>query len=122
MWLENQPSVCQKVALYESELAIMIITVQELFNGWVGRLNDPSSASQQIMLYGKLSKVVAFLREVQVLDFDEVAEKSFRQMLSQYPQLRKNRLQKDMRIAAIAIANNAIVITHNHRTAPQQGL
>ncbi|KAM3100092.1 type II toxin-antitoxin system VapC family toxin [Phormidesmis sp. 146-12] len=119
MWLENHPIVTSNVAQHEADLAIAIITVQEIFNGWMGRLNDPAQVNQQVKLYGKLSKVVAFLQEVRVLDFDETADQVFRQLLTNHPPLRKARLQKDMRIAAIAIVQGAIVITRNYRDFSQ---
>jgi tRNA(fMet)-specific endonuclease VapC len=119
MWLESHPVVRINVAKCEANLAITIVTVQELFNGWVGRLNDPLQSHQQVKLYRKLSKVVTFLQEVNVLEFNEAADQIFRQMLTNHPPLRKTRLQKDMRIAAIAIAHNAIVITRNTRDLSQ---
>jgi tRNA(fMet)-specific endonuclease VapC len=123
MWLENHPTVklnvTQHVTQSETDLAITIVTVQELFNGWIGRLNDPAQVNQQVKLYGKLSKVVAFLQEANVLDFDETADQVFRHMLTNHPPLRKTRLQKDMRIASIAITHNAVVITRNHRDFSQ---
>ena len=123
MWLENHPivrlNVTQQVTQPEIDLAITIVTVQELFNGWIGRLNDPSQSLHQVKLYGKLSKVVVFLQEINVLDFDEAADQVFRHLLTNHPPLRKTRLQKDMRIAAIAIAHNATVVTRNQRDFSQ---
>ncbi len=115
MWLENQPDVCRQVATHESQIAITIVSVQEVFNGWVGRLNDPKQANRQVHLYAKLAKVVALLKEVAVLDFDDAADQMFRQMLTDHPGLRKNRIQKDMRIAAIAMVNGGIIVTRNQR-------
>jgi tRNA(fMet)-specific endonuclease VapC len=119
LWLENSPAVSSKIAELETDLAITIITVQELFNGWIGRLNDPAQANQQVMLYAKLSKVIALLKEIKVLDLDETADLRFRQLLTNHPNLRKSRLQKDMRIAAITLSLNATVITRNRRDFEQ---
>lgn len=119
MWLENHPvvtfNITQQASQLETNLAITIITVQELFNGWISRLNDPAQVNQQVQLYRKLSNLVALLREIDILDFDETADHGFRQMLTQHAHLRKARLQKDMRIAAITIAHQAILITRNQR-------
>jgi tRNA(fMet)-specific endonuclease VapC len=119
MWLENHPIVRQNIAQHEADLSITIITVQELFNGWVGRLNEPSQVNQQVKLYGKLSRVVTLLKEIQVLDFDENADQIFRQMLTNSPPLRKARLQRDMRIAAITISQTATIVTRNYRDFAQ---
>ncbi|WP_225902630.1 type II toxin-antitoxin system VapC family toxin [Pseudanabaena sp. PCC 6802] len=108
-----------KVAEFEADLVITIVTVQELFNGWVGRLNDPAQVNHQVRLYAKLSKVVAFIQEVEVLALDDIADRCFRQMLTDYPSLRKKRMQKDMRIAAIALSSNATVVTRNRRDFEQ---
>jgi tRNA(fMet)-specific endonuclease VapC len=115
LWLKDHPMVRRKAAELEADLAITIVTVQELFNGWVGRLNDPAQANQQVRLYAKLSRIVAYLQEVRVLELDDSADLCFRQMLTAYPNLRKNRIQKDMRIAAIALSRNATVVTRNLR-------
>ncbi|GAP96043.1 type II toxin-antitoxin system VapC family toxin [Leptolyngbya sp. NIES-2104] len=117
--LEDQPRVKAKTAERARDLAITIVTVQELFNGWIGRLNDPAEANRQVILYTKLSTVVRYVKKTVVLDFDEFADRQFRQMLTTYPQLRKNRLQKDMRIASIALALDATVVTRNYRDFSQ---
>ena len=49
------------------------------------------------------------LRRSPILEFDAIAFDQYEKLLSQNPNLRKKRLQKDMRIAAIALANDAIV-------------
>ncbi|WP_199316248.1 type II toxin-antitoxin system VapC family toxin [Tolypothrix sp. FACHB-123] len=66
-------------------------------------------------LYSKLWTTVKYLQTVEILDFTPEADKCLKQLLKENPPLRKNRLQKDMRIAAIALSLNATVVTRNQR-------
>lgn len=111
--LGNHSQVTQTVAKYS--IAVSVITVQELFNGWVGRINDPTFVNNLPALYNRLWATAKFLQTVEIVDFTEVADACLRQLLRENPPLRKNRLQKDMRIAAVALSLNAIVVTRNQR-------
>jgi tRNA(fMet)-specific endonuclease VapC len=111
--------VSRKVAELGSEVAISIVTVQELFNGWVVRINSARSVEDVVRLYGKLSRTVALCGRVRVLDFDETAGETFQQLITENTPLSKQRLQKDMRIAATALANDAVVVTRNYRDFSQ---
>lgn len=103
----------------QHQIAVTVITVQELFNGWVGRINDPSLVNNLPALYTKLWITVKYLQTVEVLDFTPEADTCLKQLLKDNPLLRKNRLQKDMRIAAIALSLNATVVTRNQRDFEQ---
>jgi tRNA(fMet)-specific endonuclease VapC len=109
----NHPQVTANASLYE--IAVTIITVQELFNGWMGRINDPSLVHNLPALYTKLWTTVKYLQTIEVMDFTPQADSYLKQLLKDKPSLRKNRLQKDMRIAAIALSLNATVVTRNQR-------
>jgi tRNA(fMet)-specific endonuclease VapC len=97
------------------QVAVTIVTVQELFNGWSGRINDPSLVHNLPALYSKLWTTVKYLQTIEVLDFTPEADTCLKQLLKDNPPLRKNRLQKDMRIAAIALSIGATVVTRNQR-------
>jgi tRNA(fMet)-specific endonuclease VapC len=101
------------------EAAITIITVQELFNGWVSRANDPKQIDRLTILYAKLSTTLRYLQTVEILDFTPEADLCLKELLNKYPNLRKNRLQKDLRIAAIAISLDATIATANQRDFEQ---
>jgi len=96
-------------------VAVTIVTVQELFNGWVGRINDPSLVHNLPGLYSKLWTTVKYLQTIEVLDFTPEADSCLKKLLKDHRPLRKNRLQKDMGIAAIALSVGATVITRNQR-------
>ena len=115
--LRGNPSVIENARYYDA--AITIITVQELFNGWVSRANDPKQSNRLIETYAKLSMTVNYLQNVEILDFTPDADFCLKQLLQSHPNLRKNRLQKDLRIAAIALALGATLATCNQRDFEQ---
>jgi tRNA(fMet)-specific endonuclease VapC len=81
----------------------------------MGKINDPSAINNLPQLYSKLSITVKYLQTIDILDFTNQADRLLKQLLKGNPPLRKNRLQKDMRIAAIALSLNATVVTRNQR-------
>jgi tRNA(fMet)-specific endonuclease VapC len=109
----NHPHVTANAAKHQ--VAVTIVTVQELFNGWVGKINDPSLVHNLPGLYSNLWTTVKFLQTIEVLDFTPEADTCLKKLLKDHPPLRKNRLQKDMRIAAIALSIGATVIIGNQR-------
>jgi tRNA(fMet)-specific endonuclease VapC len=111
--LFNHPQVTENAA--QHQIATSIVTVQELFNGWIGRINDPAQTNNLPALYSKLSVTLKYLQTVEVLDFTIEADECLKNLLRANPPLRKNRLQKDMRIAAIALSLDLTVATRNRR-------
>ncbi|HAT13679.1 MAG TPA: nuclease [Microcoleaceae bacterium UBA11344] len=111
--LYNHPQLTANATKHQ--VAITIITVQELFNGRVVRINDPSQVHNLPALYSKLWTTVKYLQTIEVMDFTPEADTCLKKMLKDHPPLRKNRLQKDMRIAAIALSVGATVVTRNQR-------
>lgn len=71
------------------------------------------------VLYSKLWTTVKYLQTIEVLDFTQEADTCLKKLLKDNPPLRKNRLQKDMRIAAIALSVGATVVTRNQRDFSQ---
>lgn len=103
----------------KEEYSITIVTVQELFNGWIGRINDPIQNKMLSTLYSKLWMTTEYLKTVEVLNFTPEAENRLKLLLRQFPILRKKRLQKDLRIAAIALTLDVTVVTCNYRDFSQ---
>ncbi|MBE9011796.1 type II toxin-antitoxin system VapC family toxin [Pseudanabaenaceae cyanobacterium LEGE 13415] len=114
LFLNGDQNVGRKVIQQLADTAITVVTVQELFNGWVGRINDPAQADQLILLYTKLWNTAEFLKTIRILNFDAAADACYKNLLRD-KSLSQKRLQKDLRIAAIALSVNGIMVTRNHR-------
>jgi tRNA(fMet)-specific endonuclease VapC len=117
--LAGQPQVSRRVAALGTDVAITVVTVQELFNGWVVRINDAEGTQDLIRLYGKLNRTIALCKRIPVAEFDQAAGDRYQQLLVETPSLSKKRLQKDIRIAAIALSLKAIVVTRNYQDFSQ---
>jgi tRNA(fMet)-specific endonuclease VapC len=102
-------------SLDKSKWAVTIISIQEVFNGWVVKLNDPRFKDQQVALYTRFWNSHAFFQQAQVLNFDSAAESCYDRLLATYPHLSKRRIEKDVKIAAIALANQGTIVTRNQR-------
>jgi tRNA(fMet)-specific endonuclease VapC len=77
--------------------------------GWLSWLAQARSLPQQVERYRKLSQLLLKYRDVFVLDFDEKAAAEFQR-------LQKLRLRvgtMDLKIAAIALSHDAVLLTRN---------
>ena len=117
--LVSHPQVSRRVTNRGADVAISIVTVQELFNGWIARINQAKDTQDLVRLYGKLSRTIALCRRVPIANFDSAAGERYQIMLQATPSLAKKRLQKDMRIAAIALSQDATLVTRNYRDFSQ---
>jgi tRNA(fMet)-specific endonuclease VapC len=113
--LAGDQRVRDRISPVSRDVALTIVTVQEVFNGWVTQINDPAQAENLIELYSRLMTALNYFREVRVIGFDEVANDCHQGLLQNNKALNKKRLQKDVRIAAIALSRGATLVTRNHR-------
>jgi tRNA(fMet)-specific endonuclease VapC len=114
--LRQDPKVQSELAQHLSQTTVSVITLQEVFNGWIGALNQSDeSRSGTIYKYHELWLAHEFFKAMPVLEFDEIAYDRYAQLAAQNPLLRRKRLRQDFRIASIAITNGATVITRNRR-------
>jgi tRNA(fMet)-specific endonuclease VapC len=115
LFLSGNKLVVAQVAKHSSDIAITVITVQELFNGWTGRLNDPVQVNNLSHLYTKLWKTTEFFKVITILNFDKNAEDLYQALRQQDKALAKRRMEKDLRIASIALTQGATIVTRNYK-------
>jgi tRNA(fMet)-specific endonuclease VapC len=100
-------------------VCLTVITVQELFNGWVSRLNTTSDSSLMLERYANFCQTIEFVKQFPVLNFEAKADHEYTRILLENSALRKKRLRQDLRIATIALSQGAIVVTRNQRDFSQ---
>jgi tRNA(fMet)-specific endonuclease VapC len=70
-------------------------------------------------LLGWIGSLGTFFKSIQVVNYDEPASQVYQQLIQSNPALAKRRLDKDVRIASIALSialsNGATIVTRNHR-------
>ena len=109
------PLVTQRVeANAPNEISITVITVEEQVQGWLKAIREASQSSQPerlIWAYMGLRDVVKYLQKFEIADFTLDA-------YNRYKELRGQRIRigtQDLRIAAIALSINAILVTRNQQ-------
>lgn len=91
------------------EVFTTIVTYEEQTRGWMAYEARARTTAQQIDAYRKLERHLDLYRRVQVLGFDERAG-------TEFDHLRAARLRigtMDLKIASIALAHGATVLTRN---------
>jgi tRNA(fMet)-specific endonuclease VapC len=77
--------------------------------GWMAYLAKSKNIEQQLFAYQRLNQFLENFRKINVLPFDEKAAQEFQKLKSQ--KIRVGTM--DLKIASIAIANEAILISRN---------
>jgi tRNA(fMet)-specific endonuclease VapC len=106
----GHPIVVGKVAAVNpAEIALTVITIVEQMYGRLDIINRAKSKQELVTAYALLKETFNLLSQANILDFNEAAFDTYNELLKQ-----KIRVgTQDLRIAAIALASNATVVTRN---------
>lgn len=111
LFQRGHPNVIRRVNSVDAEnLALTIISAEEQIRG---RLNiiRRSSCEELVLAYSRLQDLLNDLKNINLLSFTDDANKYYKNFIEQ-----KIRIgTRDLRIAAIALSVNGIVVTRNQR-------
>ena len=96
-------------ALPPDDIATTIVSFEEQTRGWLARIARAATLERQISDYSELKQLLQTYCNIAVLDFDAKAAIEFER-------LKRERVRigtMDLKIAAIALANNATLLTRN---------
>lgn len=88
-----------------------VVTLEEQMRGWLVRIKQASSIDKEIVPYQELIAMLDFFSYWKIVPLDQSAT-------DQFARLRKLKIRigsMDMKIAAITLANDALLLTANAR-------
>ena len=105
--LRNQPP--------EEVVAVSIVSVEEQMRGWLAAIAKERQATRQVPGYRELARLFEYFRAFTIPLFDDPAA-------AQFDNLRAAKIRlgtMDLKIAAIALVNQALLLTANRRDFEQ---
>ena len=112
----QNPAVIQHLrTVPPKEVFVSVVTVEEQCRGWLSLIRRAQTPERLIAAYASLHHAVDYFARINVLDYDDAAAKHF-------ATLRARRIRigtRDLRIAAIALAANATLVSRNYQDFQQ---
>jgi tRNA(fMet)-specific endonuclease VapC len=98
-------------AVGNAAFSIPVITVEEQMRGWLGRIRRAKSVRDEVKYYVRLAEMIGFFGAWLIAPFDDRAVDRFKDLRGQKVRIGT----MDLKIAAIALANDALLLTANRR-------
>lgn len=112
LFQHGHPAVCAAVANHVADdVAISVLTVEEQLSGWYKELRRAKKPHALAAVYERMANTVRFYAFLPIHAFSEPA-------IARYEQLKRLKLKvgkTDLRIGAVALERNAVVVTRNVR-------
>ena len=107
---DAKPLLARLSSINPSEVvATTIVTYEEQTRGWLSYMAASRSLNAQVEAYRQLEQHLVNFCTIPVIGFETAAASTFQGLKKIYPRLGS----MDLKIAAIAIANNATLLTRN---------
>jgi tRNA(fMet)-specific endonuclease VapC len=108
----GNPSIIERLNIFTpQDIAITIVTATEQLRGRMNIINRADSSGKLVLAYAKLKDTLEDLNSLNVLAFSHDAGNIYAELVKQ-----KIRVgTQDLRIAAIALSMNGIVVTRNRK-------
>lgn len=112
LFQRGHPLVRERVnAMNSEEIAVTVITLEEQIRGRLNIIKQASSSERLVSAYRWLREILEDFNSINLLDFNQAAHTRYVELLRQ-----KIRIgTQDLRIAAIVLSVNGILVTRNQR-------
>ncbi len=110
LYLQGHSIVTERViAEVSPNISVTIVTAQEMITGWLPQLTRRQPKERYVWAYAGLRRVLDFLRDAYLLDFDMATAEEYERLRATYRRLGTN----DLRIAAIVLTVRGTLVTRN---------
>ncbi len=93
------------------DLFVTVISIEEIMRGWLALLSSRKCRADEIPVYQRMRRSTEMFAEWEILEWDQNALGWFEILKKQ----RKRMSTADMKIASIALALDAVLLTQNSR-------
>ena len=108
---ESQRIVARLRALPPDDVAVTVISFEEQTRGWLAHIAQQTATVNQVRAYDELKRLLQSYCFIAVVDFDSAAAETFDRLRA----LHRRHGTMDLKIAAVALAQNATLVTRNAR-------
>jgi tRNA(fMet)-specific endonuclease VapC len=108
---EGQRIIARLADLREDDLFVTVITYEEQIKGWLKVLSAAKRPEDTAFGYLGLQQTAQDYCNIKMLSYDRASIQQFEHLRASYRRLGQN----DLKIAAIAIVQNAVLLTRNQK-------
>jgi tRNA(fMet)-specific endonuclease VapC len=108
---EGQRILAKLTSFREDEIGVTVITYEEQIKGWLKALSAAKRREETAFGYLGLKQTARDFCAIEILSFDLAAIAQYEKLRATYRRLG----QHDLKIAAIAIVQDAILLTRNQK-------
>jgi tRNA(fMet)-specific endonuclease VapC len=109
---ERRTRLVERMTLAPLEIfGIPVVVVEETMRGWLTAIAKERLAQRQVLAYRELSSLFGFFAAFPIVPFDQTA-------VDRFDSLKRAKVRiatGDLKIAAICLANDALLLTANRR-------
>jgi tRNA(fMet)-specific endonuclease VapC len=106
---EGKRILAKLASIEEVEVAVTVITYEEQVRGRLSVLSKAKTLDEEIFAYRGLQQLGMDYRSIVIIPFSRTAALEHQRLRKAYPRLGN----MDLKIAAISLTNNAILLTRN---------
>jgi tRNA(fMet)-specific endonuclease VapC len=106
---EGKRILSKLASVEDAEVAVTVITYEEQVRGRLSVLSRAKTPDEQVFAYQGLQQLSIDYRSITIVPFNHAATSEHQRLRKKYPRLGN----MDLKIAAIVLVNNAILLTRN---------